>query len=86
MKARDKDGHTVLMDAAWGGNLDLVNFLIEKGVDLKASDKYGETILMSAAQGRSLDLVKFLLRKEPMSRIPATTAGRFSCLLPREGT
>lgn len=52
------------MSAAEGGNLDLVSFLIEKGLDVKASDRYGETVLMCAVQGgKNLDVVKLLIDK-----------------------
>ena len=49
--------------AAYGGSLEVVRFLIEKGADINARDDRGETALHSAARGGSLKAVRFLVEK-----------------------
>jgi ankyrin repeat protein len=51
------------MYAAEGGNLDVVKFLIEKGLDVRARSKSGWTALFSASAGGNLDVVKFLVEE-----------------------
>ncbi|MFH1117500.1 MAG: ankyrin repeat domain-containing protein [Pseudomonadota bacterium] len=60
MNARTKKGETVLMAGAWGGGLDVVKYLIDKGLDVHAKDKDGKTALSHAfAQDRSI-VVEYL--------------------------
>jgi ankyrin repeat protein len=48
------------MDAAMGGNTDVVKILLSKGVDINAKNNKGETAL-SIARGKSFsDVVKLL--------------------------
>ncbi len=56
-------GHTLLMRAAKGGNLEIVKLLIDKGADVNAKVRHGKTVLMFAARGGNLDVVRFLLEK-----------------------
>ncbi len=39
VNARDNDGNTALTKAAEGGNLEIVEFLINKGLDVNAGSK-----------------------------------------------
>jgi ankyrin repeat protein len=43
--------------APQSGKLDIVEWLIEKGVDVKATDNDGNTVLHRAAQSGKLDIV-----------------------------
>ena len=60
VNATDNKQETVLMDAAMGGNTDVVKILLSKGVDVNAKNNKGETAL-SIARGKSFsDVVKLL--------------------------
>lgn len=62
-KAVNKDGATVLHLVIRRPDAEVINYFVEKGVDLSKADKEGNTLLMLAAGGRDLDLVKTLLAK-----------------------
>ena len=53
--ARNGDGATVLMLAAYAGRLDLVEALIAAGADVNATDERGWGALMKAAYNADLD-------------------------------
>lgn len=71
LESRDRDGHTVLHDAAKMGQEELVKLLLGKGADVNAQvvDNYaqrvgeiwGDTPLHLAARGRHAGIVKLLL-------------------------
>ena len=47
-----------------GARLEVVQFLVNKGADVKATTKFGKTTLMSMdASAENLDLAKFLISK-----------------------
>lgn len=60
---RNEWGQTPLMLAAKGGNLELVNLLIEKGADVnaKSTSRLGSPVLSFAAEGNSPLVLKSLL-------------------------
>lgn len=63
INAKDSDGKTVLMWAAWMDTQDPFNTLLIKGADVNARDKHEPTLLMIAANGGhdNLRIAKALL-------------------------
>ncbi|WP_159911756.1 ankyrin repeat domain-containing protein [Pantoea sp. 18069] len=63
VNAKDEDGWTALMHAAFEGDEPMLRlFLVEKPqIDLNATNNAGETALMLAAEGRCVGAMKFLL-------------------------
>nr|WP_253309278.1 ankyrin repeat domain-containing protein [Rickettsia endosymbiont of Ceutorhynchus assimilis] len=59
--AQDKDGKTPLHFAAQEGNLDMVQFFLNRGANIKAKDMYGWTPLHFASAYGKFDVVKFFL-------------------------
>ena len=51
MMLRNQKGSTALMEAAWFGLHEVVEFCIKKGADLEADNLRGDTALLLAAQG-----------------------------------
>ena len=60
-KALNPQGQSLLHALSRRGNLEIINYVISKGVDTKVIDKEGNTALMVAAAGKNKDLVKLLL-------------------------
>ncbi|XP_062587639.1 serine/threonine-protein phosphatase 6 regulatory ankyrin repeat subunit B-like [Saccostrea cucullata] len=61
----DNNGENVLNDAAWGGNIDLFNFLLEKGLDIKTKRNNGKTVLHLCCMNGKLDMCKYLVKTYP---------------------
>ncbi len=64
--ARDGDGRTALLSAAWDGNVELVWFLLDKGADARAMDNRKSTALDltmggSASARQRTEIVSLLL-------------------------
>ena len=57
----EKDGSTALHWAAYGGQYDVVKYLVEHGADVNAKDNNDMTPLMDAAQEGHLEVVKYLV-------------------------
>jgi hypothetical protein len=58
----DDEGRSVLMYAATGGNLDIVQWLVqEKGADINHIDDYGRNPLISAGMGGDVETTKWLV-------------------------
>lgn len=65
IKHRDKDGDTVLHEAALGNNPTIVRFLIHRGMDINARNHVSETPLFQAAKRGFVETVKALLHENP---------------------
>ena len=59
IKSKDANGFTILELAATYGNLNVVKYLVEHGVDINAEDA-DAGILIYASQDGNLDMVKYL--------------------------
>jgi len=59
--AVDSRGNTVLMDAAWQGDVAAINFLLRHGADVDGASKHGVTPLMMAVCAQNIEVVKILL-------------------------
>ncbi len=62
-KAINKDGATVLHLVIRRPDAAVINYFLDKGVDLAKADNEGNTLLILAAGGRDLEIVKTLLSK-----------------------
>ncbi|XP_062574071.1 uncharacterized protein LOC134235911, partial [Saccostrea cucullata] len=65
LEISDDDRSTVLHDAAWGGNVDVFNFLIDKGLDVKSTAQNGKTVLHQCCRNGKLEMCKYLVNKHP---------------------
>lgn len=61
----DIEGNTVGHDAAASGNIKVLKYLIEKGVDPLSPNKYGTTLLHEACFSGNLETVRFLCASYP---------------------
>ncbi|XP_062570980.1 ankyrin-3-like [Saccostrea cucullata] len=57
----DKDGRSVLHDAAMGGNIDIVKLLIGKWIDVRNADEDGETISHFCCSHEHLTICEYLV-------------------------
>ena len=55
------------------GELETVQSLVGKGIDVNAKDNNGETALMKASAGGHIETVEFLISKERMFMLLKTT-------------
>lgn len=58
----DRDGRTLLVNAACYGRKNVLEFLINKGANVNASDKMGFTAMHFAAQENHADIIRILLK------------------------
>ena len=61
----DNTGHDVAHYGAGSGNLDLLKFVIEQGLDPMAVTSNGSTLLLKAAVGGKLEIVEFICSAYP---------------------
>ncbi|XP_062571642.1 uncharacterized protein LOC134233669 [Saccostrea cucullata] len=61
LNVRNKIYNTVLHDAAWGGNVQIVKLLIEKKMDIIAQREDGETILHLCCCSGEIDMCEYLV-------------------------
>ena len=61
INARDDDGFTVLHSAAWSGDSELLQYLIENGSDIFSKTKNGRSCLHIAAEQGHLKICRVLL-------------------------
>src|SRR5579862_3503199 len=57
VNARDEQGYTALMRAAYAGSLESVRLLLDRGASINSTTDTGETALMGAALGRNVEVV-----------------------------
>ncbi|XP_062595975.1 serine/threonine-protein phosphatase 6 regulatory ankyrin repeat subunit C-like [Saccostrea cucullata] len=65
LDVKDNNGGNVLHDAAWGGNLDLLNLLLEKGFDIETKTNDGGTVLLQCCINGNLEMCKYLVNTYP---------------------
>ncbi|XP_062590628.1 uncharacterized protein LOC134252223 [Saccostrea cucullata] len=65
LEVTDNNGHNVLHDAVWGGNIDLAKFLLEKGLDINSTRSDGKTVLHLCCLNDKIDMCKFLVNTYP---------------------
>jgi ankyrin repeat protein len=66
IRARDKDGSTLLHCAAWKGHAELVRVLLDAGADINdhnKNDHWGTTPLHAAAHGNQFQVAEVLLSR-----------------------
>ncbi len=64
MYAQDEDGNAILSRVARTSNIQLINWLLKKGVDLLAANKYGQTALHRAFVVRDGEIAALLYHYE----------------------
>ncbi|XP_061171091.1 ankyrin repeat, PH and SEC7 domain containing protein secG-like [Saccostrea echinata] len=75
LNVEDNHGGTALHDAAFGGNIELFNFLLGKGFSIETKQSDGKTVLHLCCMNGKLDMSKFLKRaltskpKEMMAKL-----------------
>ncbi|XP_062572963.1 uncharacterized protein LOC134234938 [Saccostrea cucullata] len=65
LDVKDKSSNTVLHDAAWGGNVQIVKLLIEKKMDINALQGGGETILHQCCRSGKMEMCEYLVNHFP---------------------
>ncbi|XP_062619225.1 putative ankyrin repeat protein RF_0381 [Saccostrea cucullata] len=56
LDVKDNNGGNALHYAAWGGNIDLLKFLLEKGFDVKTKRNNGETVFHLCCMNGKLEM------------------------------
>lgn len=64
INAKDQDGKTALMAAAWSGRTETVKDLLTAGVDINAKNNDGETALMISEKRGHSDIIQLLKKAE----------------------
>jgi ankyrin repeat protein len=62
VNAKNSDGDTILMDAAYRGKLDVCEILIDIGADVNIKDNRGLSVLMNAVANDQIETVSFLIK------------------------
>ncbi|XP_062584569.1 putative ankyrin repeat protein RF_0381 [Saccostrea cucullata] len=65
LDVKDNNGDNALHTAAWGGNIDLLNFLLEKGFDIETKTNDGKTVLHQCCMNGKLEMCKYLVNTFP---------------------
>lgn len=71
VNATDKNLETPLHNAAYHGNLNIVELLLKNGARINAQEKYNKTPLVKAAQGGHIAVVKYLLEQRADPKLSA---------------
>lgn len=65
LNIRSEQEISLLHSAIWSGRLDIIKYLLEKGIDVEAKDKYGNTVMHFAAHSTlptKIEMIKILLK------------------------
>lgn len=62
----NKNGLYILRNRINNGDIDAVNFLLDKGIDINISDKSGITALEIAIQCKQMEIAKLIITKRPL--------------------
>ncbi|XP_062611592.1 putative ankyrin repeat protein RF_0381 [Saccostrea cucullata] len=65
LEMRDNDGWTALHSACFGGSKEIVNFLLNKGLDINALSNDGKSILHIACFSGKFEVCKYLVENNP---------------------
>jgi len=76
VNAKDYDGRTALMWAAYEGSMEIVGVLFENGADVNAKNSKGVTALMLAADQNHMEITKLLLAKDADINAKTTDNGQ----------
>jgi ankyrin repeat protein len=71
-------GNSALMFAVWNENIDMINFLIERGINVNLANKRKLTPLMAATIKENISIVKILLNNG--ADINMTDIGNYNAL------
>ena len=97
LEAVDRDGRTLLINAAFYGREASLCYLLERGANIHAADQNGFTALHAAVHESRLEIVKYLLEKgadpnardafgnTPLQRLGHTQPKEFYLLLLTHG-
>jgi ankyrin repeat protein len=70
VNARNENGQTALMRAAWHKkNFEMVSLLLKNGADVNAKNNDGDTALMRAADNDNPEVVSLLLKNGANARV-----------------
>nr|CAH8855428.1 unnamed protein product [Trichobilharzia regenti] len=76
IECKDANHNSVLSEACIGGNIDIVQLLLDNGADVNSRGQFGRTPLYRAAFGSHLDIVKILLNHGADPRLYADDGQR----------
>ncbi|XP_062587672.1 putative ankyrin repeat protein RF_0381 [Saccostrea cucullata] len=65
VKCIDNDGGNLLHDAAWGGQVEVFKFVLEKGLDVYSKTKKGKTVLHQSCMNGKVHMCKYLINHYP---------------------
>jgi len=74
-KCQNKEGYTALMEASYGGYMDIVLYLLKCGADIEAQDCYSSTALIEAAKKIHSNVVKILLEHGSDPNVSTNSGG-----------
>ncbi|XP_062566387.1 serine/threonine-protein phosphatase 6 regulatory ankyrin repeat subunit A-like [Saccostrea cucullata] len=75
LKLRSYDGETVLHDVSWGGNVELLQLLLQEGLDVNCKAYNGRTVFHSCCLNGMIEMCKYLLDKQPHFLYECNTYG-----------
>lgn len=60
INAQNDRGLTLIHEAVFFDNLDMVKLYVEKGANLESKDQWGQTVLISAISSENMEMIKYL--------------------------